>query len=239
MTAGMRTYLLFLFASLPYFHAAAGDYKTDLRKISEAYQKAGSVQMTINYSLYLGSSPVPYETHTGTIVKSGENFLVKQFDTEIVINRKYAVVADHSAKVVMVDFAPKKAERELSAGMNFNVDSLMALLYKSVTELQAKEGQKGYRLVFNEGNEYESIDLFFNTKTYFVEEVQMRYAEPVEADGISGRPRVTITYSGISVSKKSASAFSEKKFLTMRSGKFHLNEQYKEYQFINHVNNHL
>jgi hypothetical protein len=218
-----------------FVHLANGqDVKADFKKINGHYYNTGKLAMDVTYELYLDSSPKASEIEKGTYKRSGNDYYLKQSDQEVMINEKYVIVADAENKVIAVDRFDKNTSN--IDPMKLPLDSLFRIYSKIEFYKTGKNGElNAYHFEIKNGM-YSSVDVIFNPKTFFVEEIVNVYREKVpDENNILHKAVLKTSFTNINASPAFKNDFSEYRYLEKKNGKWALNNNYKTYKLINHL----
>jgi outer membrane lipoprotein-sorting protein len=222
--------------------SAAQDIEADLANINKKYE-VGSMSMNVKYIAYPDhTASVPVEEESGQVKKKGTKIYYRIGSLESVSTDDYSLIVNHEEKTIFL--LPKKKGME-EEGYNFvpaNVKKLLSTCENVKFEI-VSASQNAYNLECSL-SEYSKIKIVFNSKTYFLEKMELfsRFALPEEeTDGVSegGKPpRLEIQYGNIESNPNLAdNTFTYEKFLTEMEGKkgYQLKEEYRGYQFISQM----
>lgn len=213
----------------------AQDAKVDFKKINEMYYNTNELMMDIKYELYLDNASTPHETETGRYKKQKNSYALKQTDQEVVVNEKYILVIDGENKVIAIDRVGKNSQ--VLNPLKMNIDSLFILYSKVQFYKAGKNGESNaYHFELKDGI-YSSVDIIFNPKTYFVEQIINVFRNKIPDENNIDRKAIfkTIFYN-INTKPNFKNDFSEKMCLKENNGKWTLTDSYKNYKLINHIN---
>ncbi|MBN4061734.1 hypothetical protein JYU20_00875 [Bacteroidales bacterium AH-315-I05] len=216
------------------FAAHAQNVKDDLEKISEAYDNAKQLQMNVEYAVYLDDQQQPYQTENSVVKKQGDNIYSSYFNMEIIKNKKYVVVADHTSKLIMLDYYHKPKKKDV---LLIDLDSLLKL-YSDVRYFEPEDKKlKGCVFEFHDAWPYKQMRIYFDKQTYLMSRVEGQLRRPEEVDNKIHAVRSSVVYTNVKTNVEFPSwTFEETRFLSKKNGQFMLAEKYRDYQLINHVN---
>ena len=248
---------LFVFC-LSCFYLSAQDYQADLKKASEIYNQ-NSFELELEHLFYPSlTATVPTEREKVWMCKMGENFHIKQYNTEFIVNSKYVLMINNQSRIIGIDYKKKEvkphqpSQTEIEANKSLSKafsDLVVSLGVDSLNKSQKKEitlsylgkidKSKVYRFNYAYG-EYTQITVYFSLKTGLLQKISCVYREPMEVEkGVFNQVRVDFVYQKqIKGSELNESMFSFDDVLSVNTkGEVILTEKYSNYSVINHLLN--
>lgn len=222
----MKLYLLTILTLL-YFNALAQTSTEklvvkELETLRGKYKSLDNFSVEINYRLFNGKDALAIEELAAKLTKKGTSQLLESNKHITLSTEKRVLTINHEQKVVMIQDANlNKVVDPLSLDVSVILD--MAIDYQKLENL--KKGQLGYRFSFYD-NQYKSIDIIYNSSTYFLEQtVLILNAE---------RGKIQIDYKNLKQGLALPSAFfSTDKYFIERLNKIELTNTYASYELYN------
>ena len=232
-----KTYIFSLFL-LAFFlqNVYAQIAKEDFKKVNDAYRNTMNLSMDVTYKLYESyKSTTPKDILTGSFKKQDNNILSNLLKIETMQNTKYKIIVDAANKILVV----ADPQHYMNNAITVDIDSVLAFC-SSVDYRETGQKLKVYKLNFdNIFFEYNSIEIFINKYTYFLDKLTLYFRDAVsidknDPDSPKEKPRLEIAYSSVNKDPKfGKNLFSEKKYIDINDGKFTCSALYKNYQLIN------
>ncbi|MCA6363637.1 MAG: hypothetical protein IM638_11420 [Bacteroidetes bacterium] len=201
----------------------------ELSRISQAYQKAEYLSMSVNVRIYETAQDKEGTVFgKGTMHRSGGNYYSKFNATETLINGDCSIIADHQRKEIICLPAADKAVRKPKQQL-FNVDSLLA-----ANDSVVRRGFSGsliHYTIYTQSADIKRIEVYADTNDYFIRKLEYYYP-PSDDENDYGVYKAVIVYSGISTTKPASNVFDEKKFVVKKSGSWTASPAYQSYHLI-------
>jgi outer membrane lipoprotein-sorting protein len=201
----------------------------ELTRISQAYQRAEHLSMSVNVKIYETQQDKQGTVFgSGTMYRSGGNYYSKFNSTETLINGDCSVMADHQRKEIICLPAADKAVRKPKPAL-FDVDSILA-----ANDSVVRRGFSGAQLhytIYSRSADIQRIEVYADTNDYFIRKLEYYYS-PSNEENDYGVYKAVIVYSGISTAKPAATFFDEKKFVVRKNGTWLAAPAYKSYHLI-------
>lgn len=181
----------------------------DLAKMNKSFMNAKSYATNVKVNFYekLNNDTIKM-SYKGFVKKSKQNYISEINGKTILLNDKCLLIVDDNQKTLYYG-DPLKTET-----VSQNALLIDTALLKGVTfyYVDIDNNHKHVRAKYL-NNEYDSIDVVFNAKEYFLEKVIYYYKQN---DNILF-PKVIITYSDTKIDKTiPESEFSEKEYITYK-----------------------
>jgi len=158
------------------------------------------------------------------IYKKGGSFHYKMGDQSMLINDKYLVVVDHKRKNMSYDIWSAHQAKQL-ANMSVPLTDAILAKYPVIEYKGEKNGLRHYSLQ-NEKLQMSHVDVFFNTKTGFMDKMIQRYNPKL----VKGDIYMEMVFKKVSTNPSfDANAFSEKQYLTIDGKTATAASAYKKY----------
>jgi hypothetical protein len=227
--------VLLFFMLLSSLIVSAQNVKEEIKKINAAFENTSSISMDISYAAFSNYySTKPLETTRGSFKKNGNNYWSKMEEVEMCQNEKCMIYADNEEKQIIISNPPGKPKGK---ELYMNLDTLMKYEFKS----QIKTFGSFNRITFEYNDqdglrEYSKMDIYYDTKTYFINKCVLFYAEEMSTDqeekGPMDKPRLEISYTNISFSETDKSIFSESNYFLQSGNKISGKGIYKNFEII-------
>lgn len=201
-----------------------------LKKMKTA-QKEQNYSYTMSYNVFMGhQSKLVHETYEGNMIKYGDNYFQNLQGTEWVYTPDFTVRIQSKSKQLMISNPMKSMQRVIDLdAISFNSD-----------EMKVIENEGSYEMVItyksNGISQFEKVTFSVDKETFFMKELNTFYAGErayLNEDGstVSGRPKVTITFSDIELNPRiDKSIFDIKNYLVVVAKKAKPTEKYKDYK---------
>lgn len=203
----------------------------DLNKISALFASAKTFKTDFEFQLTNIEKPNKVlEKSKGAMFMSGKDVYMNSLGTETIINDSFNVVIYHREKVMIVGRNSSKSfsQQDVLTSL-FNKNKLLENS-GNLTLTKISSSLKKITVKYDIG-EYSSIDIVYNTKNYFVQEITMIYRAYE-----SGTPCVKIKYTNSKTNVPiSTELFNEKRVLTIRNKKVYPASYLKGYQIIQNL----
>ena len=193
--------------------------------------------MKVSYKLfpdYFATTPMTIEL--GDYKKQKKAVYYKLGSFETIQCDKYNLVVDHNQKSINV---LEVINNDVDFNNNLQDDLIknMENTLKYCSKIEFKEISKtSAEYIFNiaEASEYSMIKLVFNRKSYFIESLELFYANEQDIDynkeGTKVKPRMLISYSDIKTNPVfDENTFSYLRFLKKKDGRLVCKEEYIGY----------
>ncbi len=227
------------------------DYKADLEKACTIFTR-DNYEVEIEHLFYPSYTAVaPIEKESMWVYKSGDNYHIRQYGVETIINPEYLVMIHEDEQIICLDevqgtgkLTPEEKEGVslMIKGMLNTANSLKEKGMPAATGPEVKytgtaNGSKTYRFDYKEG-EYTRTDITLSAKTGLLEKITCYYRAPFELEeGKYALVKVDFVFKKQTVIKNiDNSQFSIGHILSVNArGEVTLREKYKGYNVINHI----
>jgi hypothetical protein len=233
-----RLYLLLL---LLFFgtSVSAQTAAAEFRLVNEAYAKAKTLSMDVQYKLYANyTTASAYESSQGKFIRQNDKYYSSLLGITTIQNDNYKISIQDESKTIIVT-------NPLDQGRAPSLPQLDTVLKRcSSTEIQSLEqGKKRYVLNFEKMafSEFDRMEIEIDA-SHFVTKLVLFYRDAVSLDETNTvlkkeKPRLEISYSSINTHPViSEQQFSEKKYFTASKKQLILTSTYSAYQLLNYKN---
>jgi mannose-1-phosphate guanylyltransferase len=201
---------------------------TEFKKITQAYYSAENLSMEVMVTIYKDKNDKTGTLlSTGWMKKSGTNYYSSFDKKEFLSNSNGIFIIDDREKSIQYYHRNNNLAEKMSQMPN--VDSLMALSDSSV--FKGEEDNAKHYCFYNSESYIFKTEMYVDKTTNFVNKIIYHYKEAAE-DESTEMDRVCIVYKNINQDKIEEHIFSEKKYVTIESGKVQATEAYKKYKLI-------
>lgn len=214
-----------------YQGSATENIEADLLNINQAYQINQHYSMEIVYKVFpTHESETPIQVEKGIIKKDGYKYYSKIGQIETLKTLEEIIVIDNESKYILLSDRHLNDDSDANDLLQMDLSKLLND-YASSKKYAINSLQQVYEINPDLG-EYKKIKLFYNTKNYFIEKLELYYNHSIDdAEENSGKlPMLEITYNDINL--KPVFAGNE-----LSANKYIMNNQlvsaYEGYQFIN------
>lgn len=213
--------------------AGAQVARDDFARINQAYLRATQFAMNVTYRYYANhTSNRVLESSSGFIRRSGDRLASKQFGLEVVNTDWCKVSVDSESKAIFISDPDSLSRLNVVA---VKIDSVLQLC-RGVRYARVSDGQGRYTLQLPRPSELESVEIYFNFRTFFIERLSLHY-RPRMLPGSAGQdsvveaPRIEVEYQGITLQPRfDQGTFSADRFVTVRDGNLAPVGEYADYQ---------
>lgn len=209
----------------------------DFVLINEAYAKAKSVSMQVNYTLFKSwSSNDILQKQTGEMKWKGPNQLYTRIgESETFRFSDYLMSVNHENKRVMLMAVVGNDNNSQSKTSFGKIDTLLKFC-KTVDYSKEPDGNAAYTLTFDKKYELGKVKITFNTKTWFITQLIFFYNLPLQmpegAETVEYITRLQIDYTNISTRAAiSDTELSYNKYILMKNNKPELRKEFSAYTF--------
>lgn len=219
----MKT-LLIPFALSLTITAAAQTAGEIIKKMNGRYATCHSYQMKIDTRLLLGSHTV--QQYTGTVAKSGEQYVSDFMGRTVLLNDQYFLMVDEERRN-MVFNQRQKEQRQPPQEMLAQLDDLLKHAGDQVAYLQKESDNYQVRITLDDRH-YTHADLSIRKSDYAL--LQFSYGLQKKTGQLYDR--VVITYTDVRLDQPiPSSVFSAEAFVAIVAGKAIPTDKYQHYQF--------
>lgn len=205
-------------------------------KMNDAYAKASSFTMNVQMDMFMGTNDVtPIQSHSGEACKSGNLYYSSIMGKTTVCNKECTVFIDDGEKTIIYSKNPDDNKRN-----NEPVESIVpdtADFGKQASYTFGKGTSTGSRIVIVPVDQslYKKIEMVVNKTSFVLEELVYYYSD--NEDFSSSLTSVRIRYTSVQLNAVvPSSKFSEKSFVTRKSGKLTGVGKYAAYKVIEQTN---
>jgi hypothetical protein len=171
-----RGWIVFLVLVLAAFTSMlpAQDFKQALLNMQKEYGAVGRMHIIMAIKAFeKKSSAVPFYNQKAEIKKDDQNFFYQFGNNDMLLNQKYLLMIDHSAKQIICNKNNLKAMGGFNDPFKMNIDSLLAAYGKS--SYQGKKGDlEHYRIVHSKGA-IKQTDMYFAAQTNLLRKIEYSY----------------------------------------------------------------
>ena len=209
----------------------------DFVLINEAYSKAKSVSMQVNYTLYKSwfSNDILQKQSGEMKWKTANQMYSRMGESETFRFSDYLMSVNHENKRIIlmaVIGTDNSSQSKTSMG---KIDTLLKFC-KTVEYTKEPEGHAAYTLTFDKKYEFGKVKITFNTKTWFITQLIFFYNLPLQmpegAETVEYITRLQIDYSNISTRAAISDAdLSYNKYILLQNNKPELRKEFSSYTF--------
>lgn len=194
----------------------------ELEALKDKYKSLDNFSVDVHYSLFKSKEAVAIEKLSANLTKKGTNQLLKSGKHITLSTDKLVLTIDHEQKIMVIqDVILNQGLNPLSLDVSEVLD--MAIDYQKLDNL--KKGQLGYRFLFYD-NQYKSIDIIYNSSTYFLEQTVLIFN--------AERGKIQIDYKNLKQGLNLPSGFfSTDKYFIEKTDKIELTNTYASYELYN------
>lgn len=159
-------YLLFLIYLMPLL-ASGQDFRARMEALKAEYARLSNVHIEMEIKVFASEETEPLFVQNAIIKRQGELYYYRMGATEMVMNKKYILMVDESARQIVCTARSLKAEKAFDDPLTVNFDSLL-LFYETPQLLNSEPNTERYKLSPKGGEILEatiSIDLKQNIVT--------------------------------------------------------------------------
>lgn len=225
----MKNILLLIFVAFLINSANAQDFKSDIKKMHEAYLNTTSFSGKMKVRIYVDNKISM--TKKAIVNKHHNQFLYTMDGRTMLINENYALMIDQSENIMVMDKMTENAfedKIQLSQLMFEKLDTFLNAYHKWEF-LGDKNGKLKYLVYLpNQTRGIKRVQLNLEKRNFTISKLIYYYGE--EGDS---KNRVVIDFKENNLQPKfSKSFFSEKKFVTKVKNKWKPIPQYEKYDLI-------
>jgi hypothetical protein len=167
----IQSCLLFLVMSLS---VPAQDFKSVIAELRKKYENNEKLHVSMDIAVFESSSAkVPYYTEHADISREGLNFRYRLSSNELLMNSKYTIIVDKTAKQISCTNRDLKSESEMKDPFKMNMDSIFNIIGQPQYVGSNNDGAH-YRLIQKE-NVIQQIDLYINLDKSYMNRIEYRY----------------------------------------------------------------
>lgn len=197
------------------------DFREAVLEVRKVYGQVERLHAVIDIKVYVGASSLkPYYAEVADIRRDKQNCRYHYGTNDMLMNEKYLVLVDRSAKEMSVSKRNLKGEAALrSDPVQVNLDSLLKHYDQAI--YAGREGNADhYKLVRHKG-EPARTDIFIDVQTKLVRRIEYHYREG---------QRVFIDFKVFDLHPQfEPDTFQEKHFFSVTKGKIVAADQFKGY----------
>ncbi len=248
-----RAFVLLCLFAPSCFSLFSQDYKADLEKAYTLYS-GNNYEIEIEHWFYPSySATQPTEKENVWVYKGGDNYHLRQYGMEVIVNQKYILTLYEDDKFISIE--EKNRQNTLTAKEQEGVELLVKSLTETAASLEKQnaaatadddmtvkyagisDGSKRYRFDFTKG-EYTRMDVAISAKTGLMEKITCYYRAPFELEpGKYDRVKVDFVFKKQAVPHTAdQNMFSIDHILSVNDrGEVALKEKYQYYTIINNI----
>jgi hypothetical protein len=208
--------------------------KQDFSAINKAYTDLPQFSMKVKYEMYKNKSiKTVFQTELGEVKQKEHCNYSRVGKVETLSNETYKLIVDHEDKSISLLPVVSEDNSTITEAMYMgNLEQMLSLCER--TEFKKETAtQNSYTLIIP-NDQYTAVQLFYNSKTFFVEKMILFYKQEMNLEekegGLKESPRMEITYYDMNVKPTfGKDTFTYDKFLEKRNGKFLATAAYKGY----------
>ncbi len=203
--------------------------KSDFERLNKHYVSLKQLGYEAHYTLYGENMVKPLESFEMVFKRAGYNFYSRSVDEEFLINERYVLFVDHEDKEVVIqkNVKKKQANAPTFQDLTLYLDSLISA-YSKIELLKGVGDVKQYRLI-PLGGIYEKVDLSIDTKTWFLRDMTLYFAELEEVEDKPVQVHIKVEFKNYVTSGLNMGVFSELNYLSGSPGVFKLKANYGNY----------
>jgi hypothetical protein len=169
MKLGMMTIMLFLGSAL-----YAQDFKQALLNIQKEYGAVGRMRIVMSIKAFeKKSASTPFYSQKAEIKKDDQNYFYQLGVNDMLLNEKYLLMIDHSAKQIICNKNNIKSMSGFKDPFKMNVDSLLTAYGESSFVGRANE-RDHYKIIHSKGA-IKQTDMYFSVQTNLLTKIEYGY----------------------------------------------------------------
>lgn len=217
-----NTIILICFSTILF----AQDYKADLKKVTELYQKMDKYSTEVHVTTFESLKDKKPSFYQKTIIKKDGNKFYYQFRNNIMmVNKKYSIVVDKQRKTIIYKALEKNAEPDMGKLTSFDQLEKVMDNYKKVEYKGIKNGVKHY-IIYPKYN-LEKAELFMQPNG-LITKIIYQYANTN-----NGSKRMVAIFKNSTLKPVySKSQFSAAQFFVKKGKKFKPSPKYSTFKLI-------
>jgi hypothetical protein len=218
MKLGMGAIMLFVAPAL-----CAQDFKQALLKMQKEYGAAGRMHIIMVIKAFeKKSASVPFYDQKAEIKKDDQNYFYQLGINDMLLNEKYLLMIDHSAKQITCNKNNLKAMGGFKDPFKMNLDSLLSAYGKS-SYAGKVEDMEHYRIVHSKGI-IKQTDMYFSSQTNLLSKIEYSYQSNqwvvIDFELFNNQPEFPL------------GTFDEARYMTFVNGKPKAAKDYQQYEVI-------
>lgn len=231
-TLYIKNILICIGAALFFAFTPANDFKTDLLKMQQFYQKNPCFSKQVSVEVIDATNGKSFsEVVTGQVIRSN-NLYYNTFDNkETVVNEKYYLVIDHTAKRIICDKPNAFVQQDITANYTSMLDTVLKQI--KVSFLRNDGSVKWYAFKGTTNDPFTKAEIGLHKDGYLH---SMVYHYPQDEEEPASIIRITYTQVKTNVSFPKGK-FSEKKYIVHNGKTISPAAAYKNYKIINKLLN--
>jgi hypothetical protein len=217
-----RLALLLLFGLLiPSLRAQ--DFKQALLKMQKEYGAAGRMHIIMVIKAFeKKSATIPFYNQKAEIKKDNQDYFYQLGVNDMLLNEKYLLMIDHSAKQITCNKNNLKAMGGFKDPFKMNLDSLLSAYGKS-SYVGKVDNMEQYRIVHSKGI-IKQTDMYFSSQTNLLNKIEYSYQSNqwvvIDFELFDKQPEFTV------------GTFDEARYMTFVNGKPKATKDYQQYEVI-------
>lgn len=105
---------------------SAQDFRKAMRSLHDKYKNANDLRISLSVEAFSArETQSPFYREKVMVSKKGTSYHHKLTGTDMIMNDKYMVVVDHSARQIVVNKRDTKSEASFNMNTRFNLDSIL------------------------------------------------------------------------------------------------------------------
>ena len=210
---------LLLVASL----LSAQDFKQALLKMQKEYGDAERIHIVMSIKAFdKKTSTDPFYVQKAEIKKDSQNYFYRFGVNDMLMNRSYLIMVDHSAKQITFSKSNLASGTPFKDPFKMNLDSLL-IAYGKSSYLGKNDSLDHYQIVHSKGT-VKQTDMYFSTQTSLLRKVEYSYA---------GDQRVSIDFDLFDKQAEFApDTFNEERYMVRLNDKLIPSQAYLHYKIV-------
>jgi len=165
---------MMLFLVLSYTGSWAQDFAKAIRGMRNEYDKSKSFEIVMDIVVYdSAQTTTPYYQEIIEIKRDGDNYAYQTGDNEMLLNDRYLIMVDKSAKQISYSQRDLNAEKALQQNFQFNLDSILRS-YDNVKFI-GTEGDADHFLIREKKGPIDEIHFFITRQGFVLRKMEYKY----------------------------------------------------------------
>lgn len=200
----------------------AQSVEEDLKRLYKNFDGAENLYFELENRIVKGEE-LGFE-QKGKVYKKGDYYAYRMGDYELLVNKRYILIIDHSQRTIVCNSWSKAQADRLRAKKMPTVEDLLER-YPTVHYHGIKDGYKHYTFK-NEKESLYKVDIFFEVASGFAKKTVYHYHPNLAAAGAEIRMSLPVIDTDPSFPK---GIFSERQFIVERNGQLQPTSRYAQY----------
>lgn len=233
----MKNWTTFIFLICIQNFAIAIGSEEEINKISKYYNSKESISMLMVYTVYENhQSTLPLEQDTASYIKQNDSYYFELLGMTSVIGRNFSLILHEEEKIMIINY---KFTKDTLANMLSTISNANNQMFSSRIEI-INTKTKCIHTVYNQNNlsPYSKVDVYYNSLTYAVNQIDLYYREKTTIDDVDDEPKyitphIQIKYLNPKPKQRITNKiFDETTYFIRKEGKTIPSRNYNKYRII-------